>query len=95
MRAKALEMSHCPCDGEQIGRMVSEAVGRAEEARSFRKAVLRRYAAAACVSAMMVVGSHVYANSLPSLPRSTDVAVSRQVLDTVISNILVQGGMGI
>lgn len=87
LRKDAMDRARCPYDEEQIRQMVAVAVERVE-ARNFRWWLVRHYSVAACVAAMMVWGVNVYAVPAPSLPRSTGMAVNRQVAEMQVGDML-------
>lgn len=90
-RAHAMASARCPYDGQQLRQMAADAVVRADDEQrrlQFRRRVLERYAAAACITLILLCGScsikpggAVQTNTLPA-------ALDRQSAVTVIGGML-------
>lgn len=90
-RAQAMASARCPYDGQQLRQMAAAAVVRADDEQrrlQFRRRVLERYAAAACLTLLLLCGSCSYKPGSALQTNMLPIDLDRQAVETAIAGIL-------
>ena len=94
-RAHAMASARCPYDGQQLRQLAAAALARAadeEHRRQFRRHVLERYAAAACLTLLLLCGSCSYKPGSALQTNRLPIDLDRQAVETAIAGILSSTG---